>query len=196
MSDENRNDDDSVEVESALKVGDNVFVRPESEVGCIEMVEETRRGCIFHVKMYNGSYSVKKYNSQLCYTTEVPNVMNSAVSNEYRRTRQLPSINTTFVESNPPRENVPVLVEEEYFVNSNENRQINSTRKKGSKRSRSSRTIQEEEDSSSSSSSSDEDDTADAEEDAAAPIRGVSWTHVAGIFAFSIFVPVPIYISY
>ena len=44
MSDENRSNDDSVVIENALKVGDNVFVRPESQYGRIEMIEETSRG--------------------------------------------------------------------------------------------------------------------------------------------------------
>ena len=131
IGDLNQNDDDSVGMESALKVGDNVFVRPESEIGRIELIEVSRRGMVFHVKMYNGGEEVKKYGNQLCYTDEVPIINNSTVSNEYRRTRVMAPSNTTNLSSQPAQTTVAILSEDTYFANSSRNRQNKSRKRKG-----------------------------------------------------------------
>lgn len=72
MSDENRSDDDSEVIENALKVGDNVFVRPESQYGRINMIEETSRGTLYHVYMHVSKTDVKKKRDRLTYAAEVP----------------------------------------------------------------------------------------------------------------------------
>lgn len=41
-------------------MGDNVFVRPESQYGLIQMIEEISRGAVYHVYMYALKSDVKK----------------------------------------------------------------------------------------------------------------------------------------
>ena len=162
----------------SLNVGDRVQVRGSQKYGIITKLDMGRRGMSCTVKLDHTDEEITRPYDRFWPTTVMVAPYNNQLTNDYRRQQAVPSTLRSDAESSTAVNNTDILLEDEYFANSNDSAIRKNSKKKRRKVTEDRHSESDDSDLSSSSDSSIEDnvDTAGTTD-----IGGVSWKEVTSI---------------